>query len=229
MKDDQVIKKANLIIQSIEETKDSFLANCPNSESESDDKQNLLRSALVLTCSGIDALIKCLVNDALNAVVEHDEGAQEQLKNYIREKIKKDYDDAKFLSELFISKDPRKKSLQILKAELTHNSLQSAEEIFRIASYFNIETKELGVPISTLKDIFNTRNIITHQFDFDLSSSGLVRHKHKKELIDDYCVKVVELAKTFVKCVEQKIKQPKLDNFRDILEIDDDGSVIFNY
>ena len=228
MKDNRAIKKANAIIQSIEETKDSFLASCADCESGSNSEQNILRSTLVLTCSGIDALIKCLVNDSLNVVVEHDEGAQEQLKNYIREKIKKDYDDAKFLSELFISKDPRKKSLQILKAELTHNSLQSAEEIFRIASYFNIETKELGLPINTLKEIFNTRNVITHQFDFDLNSSELIRRSHKVELIDDYCTKVIELAKTFVKCVEQKIKQPKLENFRDILEIDDDGSITFN-
>ena len=226
MKDNQAIKKAKAIIQSIEETKNSFFSSC-NDFSNDADKQNSLRSVLVLTCSGIDALIKCLIYDTLNIVVEHDEGAQEQLKNYIKERIKKDRDDAKFLSELFISKDPRKKSLQLLKMELTRNSLQSAEEIFRIASFFNIKTQELGVSINDLKEIFNTRNVITHQFDFDLNSPNLVQRTHDLDQINNYCIKVIELANAFVKRVEEKIKQPKLENFRNIIEEDEDGSIVF--
>ena len=226
MKDSQVIKKANAIIKSIEDTKNSFFSNLPN-EANSQNKQNILRSTLVLTCSGIDALIKCLIHDTLDIVVEHDEGAQEQLKNYIKEKIKKDRDDAKFLSELFISKDPRKKSLQILKMELTHNSLQSAEEIFRIASFFNIETKELEVSISDLKEIFSARNVITHQFDFNMNTSDLTQNIHDSNQIDNYCSLVIQLGKAFVKCVESKIKQPKLENFRNIIEEDEDGSIVF--
>jgi hypothetical protein len=83
--------------------------------------QDLLRAMLLFSCSGLDAVVKQLIQDALETVLKHDEGAQREFKKFAERRLKKaspaeererlllgqNSPDVAFLAELFVSFDPR--------------------------------------------------------------------------------------------------------------------------
>ena len=136
-----MLTKSNMILESLKNTINSFF-NLYNISGNEEEKQNILRAIIIFSCSGVDAIVKQLINDTLEYVIEHDEGAFNQFKQFSTKKIQnKSETNYNLLTELLVSEHPRKILISSLKNELTQNSLQSAEELFRVASYFNIETK----------------------------------------------------------------------------------------
>lgn len=96
-------------------------------------------------------------------MIKKDEGAVNKFKNFVEKKIKNGSVDnnSKLLSEIFISdNNPKEILINILKKELTANSLQNADELFKVASFFNIETTN----IEKMREIFNERNLIAHEW-----------------------------------------------------------------
>jgi hypothetical protein len=51
--------------------------------------QDLLRAMLVFSCSGLDAVIKQLIKDALPSVIIKEPGAKKEFQNFIERKMKK--------------------------------------------------------------------------------------------------------------------------------------------
>ena len=168
-------------------------------------QQDLLRAIILFSCSGIDAVIKQLINDTLEEIIKKDEGAQSYFKNYIEKKIKNNNDvyNSKLLSEIFISDEkPKDTLIRILKRELMANSLQSAEELSRVAAYFNIETTD----IDKIKEVFVVRNQITHEMDIDMSSEVIIRRNRNKEDIKEYSDRIIKLAEHYIKSIENKLE-----------------------
>ena len=174
---EELLNKTNTILQSLQNTIDSFYNLYDSLDfDKGSQKQDLLRAIILFSCSGTDAIVKQLINDTLGYVIEHDEGAFNEFKSYTEKKlmIKNETGiNAKLFAELFTCENPKKTLIDVLKKDLTSNSLQSADELLKVGSVFNIETAKLVNGRSEhdkLKNIFIARNQITHEMDVDMSS-----------------------------------------------------------
>jgi hypothetical protein len=131
-------------------------------------EQDLLRAMLVFACSGLDALIKQLIKDALPVVIEKNEGAEAQFRAYIEKRIGQEQ---KFGYELIAlsltSRAPREQTLERFKDLLSQDSLQSKDQIFQVASFFDIPSPDIFSRPNDLRDVFKIRNKIIHELDID--------------------------------------------------------------
>lgn len=199
--DNKMLKKSNMILTSLKSTICSFFSLYDSLE-QKEENQNILRAIVLFSCSGVDAIVKQLINDTLEYVIEHDEGAFNQFKQFSTKKIQnKSETDFNLLTELLICENPRKILISVLKKELTQNSLQSAEELFRVASYFNIETKKLEPDDKKLREIFKVRNQITHELDVDMTSSEFTLRNREKSKVKEYSDHLLKLSENFIKLV----------------------------
>ena len=89
--------------------------------------------------------------------------------------------------------------------ELTSNSLQSTEELLRVASYFDIPSQEITKDPQKLSDIFLARNQIVHEMDVDLSRTNRNRRSRTRQLILDYTNEIFHISKTFLDEVDKRL------------------------
>lgn len=53
-----------------------------------DEEQDLLRAMVLFAGAGLDSMVKQLIRDALPAIIERDEGATLQFKDYIEKRLR---------------------------------------------------------------------------------------------------------------------------------------------
>lgn len=164
-------------------------------------QQNILRSMILFSCSGIDAIVKQLVLETLEPVIERDRGAQEQLRKYVERKLKSNSGiNTSLLAELFTARNSRKMLIELLKKDLSYDSLQSPEQLYRVASYFNISTSKLvdKEKEALLKQAFRTRNIVVHQMDVDFMKPTIVCYEHDIDEVNEIVNGIDVVAKNFI-------------------------------
>jgi hypothetical protein len=123
---------------------------------------------LVFACSGLDAMIKQLIRDALPIVIEKHEGAEAQFRSFIERRIGQDQKlNYELVAISLTSRAPREQTLDRFKALLTQDSLQSKDQIFQIASFFDIPSKDVATRADDLRDVFRMRNKIIHELDIE--------------------------------------------------------------
>lgn len=208
---DSITENSKIILQTAKDTVESFFKMYEEIDDNENKKQDLLRAIILFSCSGIDAVIKQLINDALETIIMIDDGAENNFKSFVEKKIKNNIENnnSKLLSEIFTSdKKPKETLIQVLKKELTANSLQSAEELSRVASFFNIKTMN----IEDIKKVFYVRNQITHEMDIDMDSENLNRRVRNKEQVKEYSRKIFELANIILKMLIKNYKRNKRNN-----------------
>lgn len=205
----ETINNAFSILSSTHETVSSFLNIFNNSvnkkaEEVTEKEQDLLRAILLFATSGIDSMIKQLIRDALPNVIENDEGAKVVFSNYIEKEVfKRDNLNAKLLTSVLISNNPRDILNQQIIMNLTSSSLQSKDELLKVASYFNIPSQNLTNDFILLKQIFDVRNQIAHEMDFDYVNK--CRRVRKKEEMIRYTNEILRIAQVFINEVDKKI------------------------
>ncbi len=209
---EELTKQSKAILSSTRETVESLFEIYNNLETEknSDEKnQDLLRAIILFSSSGVDAIVKKLINDTIDKIINNDEGAAKQFKDFVDKKIQENKNgiNSKLLSELFTCDNPKEQLISVLKRDLTANSLQSAEELFKVASYFNIPTAEFSIRADTLKEIFKVRNQISHEMDVELNSENFKRNKRTKPEAEKISKDLLELAEEFISLIETKIDQ----------------------
>jgi len=150
-------------------------------------------------------MIKQLVRDALPKVIDNNEGAAAQFRNFVEKKIGQD---PRFSVEIIAlsitSRTPREQTLNRFITVLTQESLQSKDQIFQIAAIFDIPSKDIYSKPDDLRDVFKTRNKIIHELDIDMSDGTRTRvARSKKELVK--CVNVIfESASAFLGEVDRR-------------------------
>ena len=205
MKEDK-LKKANAILKKLKETLNSF-SEIYDSLKNDEQKQNILRAKLLFSCSGVDSIVKQLILDTLEEIISLDEGALNQLKKYAERKLgEKDGKNTKLISELFVCENPKKTLISMLKEDLTRNSLQSSEELLKVAAMFNIETSKIEDNVDYLKKIFYIRNQITHEMDVDMSSEEFILRYREKDDFDKYSEHMVSLITKFIDSIKDKLE-----------------------
>lgn len=171
-----------------------------------DEEQDLLRAMLAFACAGLDAMIKQLIRDTLPLIINQSKGAGEKFRNFIEKRLYKGEEiDHKLIAEVLCDVAPRDRLITVLINELTSNSLQSADAVFRAGSFFNIPSAEIFKDASKLKTVFEARNEIIHEMDVDFNQSNRNRRpRSKKSMIDNtnliFCV-----SNNFLKKAEHKL------------------------
>lgn len=169
--------------------------------------EDLLRAMLLFACAGLDSVVKQLVKDALESVIDKDEGARLQLSSFVERKLlKKEPIDVAFLAQAVTSTNPLGHFSKAMVRDITSGSLQSKDELFRVGACFNVPTASFISNDTELKKVFDVRNEISHEMDVDFTQPN---GHHKRRNLKDMKEKaelVIEVAAKFISEVDKKLK-----------------------
>ncbi len=170
-----------------------------------DHEQDLLRAAFVFAAAGLDSMVKQLVRDALRLVIAREKGAQAQFADYIRSRLKSDQLDFRFLAEVLAAENLADQLRSELVTELTGSSLQSKDQLLRVAAYFAIPAREITKDPDILKAVFDERNQIAHEMDILLGQPNRGRRQRKHKTMREYTNVVLSAAVSFYSAVEKRL------------------------
>lgn len=224
-------KKSQQVLDTMVQNVEAFNSLLPKIEDDLT-KQNIIRSIILFSCSGIDAVVKQIIHETLEMVIERDEGAQEQLKKFTERKLRDKSDlNYKFLSDLLIAKNARRLLIGMLVNELTFDSLQSSEQLYKVASYFNIKTQDLLNEDERiiLKNAFMTRNVIVHQMDVDFKELDLKVIQHTEDEAQKFFVTIRKVAQNYIDLVNGILDKPVTKDFAPMFSVEGGTLVIQEY
>jgi hypothetical protein len=171
-----------------------------------DHEQDLLRAALIFAAAGLDAMVKQLVRDALHLVLAKDAGAHAQFAAFVLSRLRRlDPIDLRFLADSIAAPDPAKHLKIELTNELTASSLQSKDQLLRVAAYFAIPAAEISTDLNALKAVFEARNQIAHEMDILLGQPNRGRRQRRYEATHRDTALILTTAVTFYSAVEMRI------------------------
>ena len=105
-----------------------------------------------------------LIRDALPALLETSEQAHEKFETFATERLGAgESADAKMIARYLTSESPRARLIEDYVYFLTGSSLQSAEEVQKVAGALGIEDAPLRKRITELRKLFVARNEISHE------------------------------------------------------------------
>jgi len=136
----------------------------------------------VFSSAGLDATLKQIVKDTLPEIIERNPKTRKQLAAYTSRQLRKTKEkesatvaiDADFLGAILAGDSPRAALTEKFAGHLTADSLQSAEQVQKIASELGIGFESLDVASKDLKETFDVRNRIVHEMDLDVESQDVV-------------------------------------------------------
>lgn len=137
--------------------------------------QDLLRAMLLMVCAGLDSCAKQVVEHALRDLVGRPGPARDKLETFALRRLRADEEtnigvDAKFLVSLLFG-DTERNLIDHLVRDLTGSSLQSKEEMHRVAAALGIGDDEaLRTAINQLDSAFTIRNKIVHEMDVNFAA-----------------------------------------------------------
>jgi hypothetical protein len=141
-----------------------------------DEEQDILRAMLVMAAAGLDSMTKQLVRDALALVINVNDQARDGLQKYIAKQFASDIELAsegkstRFVAALLASPNLPAKAAHEYVRHLTSGSLQSAEELLKIAAAFGLTRDRMKTDFQSLRGIFDVRNKIIHELDINLQA-----------------------------------------------------------
>lgn len=188
-----------------------------NQESDDPYEQDLLRAMLLFSCSGLDATLKQLVRDSLERVISRDEGAQKQFAKYIERRLKRgsadDNDrsqagplnlDYALLANFLASPTPRIESLNSLTANLTSDSLQSRDQLLKVAAHFALTKEDILADDEITKRAFEARNQLAHEMDIDFRADQRRRSRAYSDMVR-WSENILTIGGQFIARVSEKI------------------------
>ena len=171
-----------------------------------DHEQDLLRAALIFAAAGLDSMVKQLVRDTLRLVLAKEKGAQAQFADFVHSRLRRaDQIDLRFLAEVLAAGDTPKHLKDELTRELTASSLQSKDQLLRVAAYFAIPADEITNDPNGLRAVFEARNQIAHEMDILLGQPNRGRRQRKHDTIHKQTSIILATAVSFYKAVEKRL------------------------
>jgi hypothetical protein len=181
-----------------------------------DEEQDLLRAMLLFAASCLDAVVKHLIQDSLEIVTSGDVGAHKQFETYVERRQKKvpiEGDnaltagtlDVKFLAVALSSRNPWPLLVDDLIGNLKRDSLQSGDQLLRVASHFAITRDEIMPDPKLIREIFAARNEITHEMDIDFEQPNRSRRPRRLADMTRYVNQLFRVSSLFVSAVAKKI------------------------
>ena len=179
-----------------------------------DDDYNLLRAMLVSACAGLDSMVKHAIRDALPAVIDRVDAAQDKLLRFVEHSRPDPDTPTAPLATGLTASDTRAALIDELTRELTQRSLRSRERILSAASYFDLRPEDLVVDIEVLDDALRARNQLAHEAGIGAMQPPRDDTRPPKQRFVDYTEAVLACAGSFLVGVDAKLSkhQPKADS-----------------
>lgn len=180
-----------------------------------DEEQDLLRSMLVSAASGLDAMTKQLIRDALPKIIEIDKEALTELEKFVSRKLRDEIDEIgiseriSFLARALTAPSRQRQIIEDYIDYLTKGSLQSSEELSRVTKAFGLSPKEVIIDHAKLRPIFEARNKIIHELDIDLNAPRRKRNLRTQIKMKNHTEALLDLAENFLKTVDTKLSKTK--------------------
>jgi len=89
--------------------------------------------------------------------------------------------------------------------KLTGDSLQSVDQLLRIAAYFAIPREKIIKNLNLAKDVFIARNQITHEMDVNLEQIRCNRRQRSQKDMALYTNTINEISWLFIENIFKKI------------------------
>lgn len=129
-------------------------------------EEDLLRAAVVFTGAGLDATLKQLIRDTLPGLLESNKQAHAKFETFASDRLGTgEIADSRMIARYLTSPNPRERLIEDYIYDLTGSSLQSAEEVDKVASALGIDDGDLRRRITALRSLFVARNEISHELD----------------------------------------------------------------
>jgi hypothetical protein len=129
-------------------------------------EEDLLRAAVVFAGAGIDATLKQLIRDTLPILLETNTQAHDKFETFAAERLgTSEIADTKMIARYLTSPSPRQRLIEDYIFFLTGSSLQSAEEVDKVAGALGVDDATLRKRIPGLRQLFVARNQISHELD----------------------------------------------------------------
>jgi len=209
------VKSAYLVLKYSHDTARSFLKsfesirkNRSAKGAATDEEQDLLRAMLIFASAGLDSMLKQLIKDVLPFVIEDNIGARLQFKNYVEKKliqkstISSPNIDIKLLSDILVETSPKKALKQKLLDDLTSDSIQSKDQLLKVAAFFGITPDALSIDAKKLKEVFDVRNQIAHEMDIDFKQPNRNRVPRSRDDMVEKTNILLQVADNFLKSVD---------------------------
>lgn len=131
---------------------------------------------LLFAGAGLDACAQQVVRDALPRLAAERPEARKALVGFGARKLRRQGEtdtgqiDARFLAEALIG-DPETTLIEALVDELTGSSMQSVEELKRVAAHLGLTSDSaLMKKVNAVSEAFGVRNRISHDMDIKFTS-----------------------------------------------------------
>ncbi|MFH1938309.1 MAG: hypothetical protein ABIJ60_02120 [Patescibacteria group bacterium] len=176
-------------------------------------EQDFLRAMLIFSCSGLDTILKQLIKDGLASVISNNKGACNEFQKFVSRGLRKKTleeekflsIDTEFLSRALINESPRNLLIKELQELLIKDSLQSKDQLLRLAAHFAITKNDILENEDETRQAFSTRNEIIHEMDVDFSGYKNRRQRTLRSMKN--CSKnILTIAANFVEQVNEKIQ-----------------------
>ena len=129
-------------------------------------EEDLLRAAIIFTGAGLDATLKQLIRDTLPTLLGTNDLAHDKFETFAADRLGTgELADTRAIARSLTSHDPRGRLIEDYIYALTGASLQSTEEVQRVAGALGIEDSVIRRRIGELKPLFVARNEISHELD----------------------------------------------------------------
>jgi hypothetical protein len=133
---------------------------------------------LVLVSGGLDSLLKHLIKRCVPILAKTNFEIKGIIEKFIEKRLKTDdeLEDSKvsnkFLARVLFADSQQSQVINEFIQDLTSSSLQSQEEVFRAVNGLGLDPAKLNIKPPRLKEIFNIRNKIIHEFDIIFDVPG---------------------------------------------------------
>lgn len=160
-----------------------------------DEEQDLLRAMVVFAGAGLDSMTKQMIRDSLPRLVDDVPATrakvQELVVRHLRgaavsdDLVTSPIDPAR-LATILMADNPRGGIVEMLIRDLTAGSLQSGQELFRVATYLGVPAATFEAKPEDLKKVFDARNQIIHELDIDFAQKNANRRpRTRQQMVDD--------------------------------------------
>jgi hypothetical protein len=176
-----------------------------------DEEQDLLRSMLVSAASGLDAMTKQLIRDALPKIIEIDKEALTELEKFVSRKLRDEIDEVgtseriSFLARALTAPSRQSQIIEDYINYLTKGSLQSSQELSRVAKAFGLSSEEVIIDHAKLRPIFETRNKIIHELDINLNVPRRKRNLRAQSTMKYYTEALIDVGESILRVVDNKL------------------------
>ncbi|MEU5368217.1 hypothetical protein ABZ362_04345 [Streptomyces sp. NPDC005951] len=172
-------------------------------------EEDLLRAALTFAGTGIDSALKQLIRDTLAVLLPVNKESASKFQIHAEARLAHEQA-SKLLAKYLTSGDPRGALIDDYVYELTGSSLQSTEQVQKVAGALGVTDANLRKRIGELKPLFVARNEIVHELDLKAPEKSGDRHRRMRSIgkTKDMAHHGLETAQQIINSVAKALGSP---------------------